>query len=121
MRYDAEAQRGLNTGHSFCPEIGDFWQEMFTPVCVVINVDENNVTVLEKTKAADRDHWTWDLDAQPIVYTRTDFAYRWTYGRIGNHAYRGEDARPLANECWCDVMPRHHAWVLDHLKPGVSA
>jgi len=120
MIYDPQAQRELNKQHSFDPQPGDFWQEMFAPVAVVIAVSDISVTTLERIKNVDRGRWTWDLEARPEFYTRTEFAYRWTCGPHRQPLYRGEATNSMSREHWCDVMPKHHAWILEHLPPALG-
>jgi len=44
------------------PLPGDYWNEMFVPYFVVLEVWENgNMIVCDKRKDVDRSHWTWDL------------------------------------------------------------
>lgn len=44
------------------PLPGDYWNEMFVPYFVILEVWENgNMIVCDKRKDVDRSHWTWDL------------------------------------------------------------
>lgn len=58
-----------------------------------------------------KDRWTWDL-SRLKVYTRKEFAYRWTYGRLKVESYAGGGGTmELDDKCWCRVIPRAHPWV----------
>jgi len=87
----------INQQHLKDPKLGDYWMEMFSPVAVVVYVDPRYVVTLEKTKNTDKDHWTWDVEAIPILYTRNQWLIRWNYDYI--------------NGTWCDVVPERHLWV----------
>ena len=55
-RHERNAQRSAN------PQAGDMWHDMFAPVCVILEVRNNWLTVCRKTKCVDRDHWSWDVE-----------------------------------------------------------
>lgn len=57
-----EAMVEMSRQHLLNPEVGDFWQEMFAPVCVVLEVNPSCITICRKVTHQDKDHWTWDLD-----------------------------------------------------------
>lgn len=115
MKYDPDMQDLLNRKHSLNPQVGDYWHECFSPAGVVVGVTSVYVLVLEKSKSTDENHWTWDLEVAPNCYTRKEYEFRWTYGRIGNPEYRGEPNYPVSDKCWCCVIPEAHKWVAEEL------
>src|SRR5690349_9556396 len=62
MDYDAMLK--VDEKYVADPQPGDFWHEMYSPYCVVIDVDKKRgvVWICQKKKDVDADHWTWDLD-----------------------------------------------------------
>lgn len=98
---DWEARRALDAGHLADPEVGDYWHDMFSPVCVVVGRREGAAVVCEHTKVTDPDHWTWDLSRLRWV-TLAEFA-RWL-------TFQGES---MAGRTWCHVLPRAHEWARD--------
>ncbi len=110
MRPDPETDHK----HSLNPKPGDYWNECFMPVCVVLQVGSHHVYACETTKDAGDNHWTWDLEAAPVVYTREDFANRWRYGRVGNSEFAyTDDLAEINNRCWCNVAPESHKTFSD--------
>lgn len=92
-----DAHRQMNEKHINDPMPGDYWHEMFTGICVVLAVDENNVTICRKKKDVDRDHWTWDLSEKEVM-TRLDFKTWLSYGTIPG--------------TWADVSRKRHKWAI---------
>ena len=45
----------MDEQHFVSPEPGDFWHEMYTPFFIVLAVDEDSITICEKTKAVYED------------------------------------------------------------------
>lgn len=101
MAFNAQEQDRLNDQHLLCPEPGDYWQEMFTPVCVVIEFTNGQVVLCEHTKPVGDNRWTWDL-TQIQTMSHADFVQYLVYcGHAGNP--------------WCDVVPHAHEWVPAYL------
>jgi len=98
MSYDREGQQALNRHHRLYPAPGDYWEDLFCPVALVLDVTLRTVTFVQRTRevATDLagDRWTWDL-AQPERADRAVFAARFRYGGAG----------PLADQTWADVHP----------------
>ena len=82
MSYDYEKQKLANYESLYNPRIGDYWQEMFCPYFLVVDVKEKDVTVLSCLGGPnsftrkhelnakihlDRDHWTWDFSKSMVV------------------------------------------------------
>jgi len=47
--------------HANNPQAGDIWHDMFSPVCVVLEVSRHTILISKKTKAAGTGY-TYDLD-----------------------------------------------------------
>ena len=82
MSYDYEKQKRINEESLHNPRIGDYWQEMFCPYFLVVDVKDKDVTVLsclggpnsfnrkhelDARIELDKDHWTWDLSRSMVV------------------------------------------------------
>ena len=108
---DQEARDAANKKHCRKPKVGDFWQECFAPVCVVIDASKFVVTTCELTKNAGNNKWTWDF-SELKTYTRAEFVNRFRYGRIGNDDYQADDGSDdIKHKFWCDVIPKSHKWA----------
>lgn len=79
------------------PQRGDFWHEMFNPVCVVLEVLPYSLILCRKIRALPPDKWTWDL-AQRESMSREAFKKWLSY--VSN-----------VPGTWAHVIPRHHAWA----------
>ena len=94
-------QRALAEQHARQPIVGDYWHEMFIPVCVVIEVVAGFVLICKDIIECDDGKWTWDLNVLTFMHGE-DF-YAWLhYGRIDG--------------CWADVEPKGHPWVCNYVK-----
>ena len=63
-----------NYAAKITPNVGDFWHEMYNPVCSVIAVGFNQVCVATKIKNGFfPGTWTWDTDAKPKILTLDRF------------------------------------------------
>lgn len=82
-----------NRAHRDNPEPGDYWNEMFSPVALVLKVDGQLVTMLKHTKPTDPGHWTWDTD-KVTVMTKRQFGKWISYDTI-------------PDKTWCYVFPKH--------------
>lgn len=59
-----EEQQRLNQKHFTMPVTGDYWQEMFCPYFIVLEVDyvKNEYIICAERVDVDREHWTFDLE-----------------------------------------------------------
>lgn len=82
MSYDYEKQKLSNYESLKDPRIGDYWNEMFCPYFLVVDVKGDDITVLSclggphtfhrkdepnARKEVDNDHWTFDLSKSMVV------------------------------------------------------
>jgi len=80
--YDYKQQKLLNEESLYNPRIGDYWQEMFCPYFLVVDVKEKEITVLSCLGGpnsfnrkdepcakieVDSGHWTFDLSKSMVV------------------------------------------------------
>lgn len=98
-------QDKLNDHHAKNPKPGDYWEEHFVAVCVVLAVDKFNVTYCQKKKEVSASEWTWDL-TEYIVDTREKFVFMLQYG--SNEKY------------WADVHPLSHLWVVEEFDKDMA-
>lgn len=89
----------LNTKHRLDPQVGDYWNEMFVPIMVVVGVHPDRVVICQTTKSVGKDHWTWDL-AKLDTVTREAFAKIPLYSSLD-----------MGEKTHCDVVPERHKWV----------
>ena len=79
MTYDYEQQKLTNQENLNNPRIGDYWQEMFCPYFLVVDVKGDDITVLSclggtytrkhelNAKIDTKDGWTFDLSKSMVV------------------------------------------------------
>ena len=79
MSYDYQKQQQENIRGLTDPKIGDYWQEMFCPYFLVVDVRGDNITVLSclggsytrkhepNAKIDLKDGWTFDLSKSLVV------------------------------------------------------
>ena len=79
MTYDYEQQKLTNQESLNNPRIGDYWQEMFCPYFLVVDVKGDDITVLSclggtytrkhelNAKIDTKDGWTFDLSKSMVV------------------------------------------------------
>lgn len=89
---DTEYRNMLNVLHRDHPEEGDYWNEMFMPVCTILKVMEDGVLLCRKTKTLDKKYRTWDLEKSEYM-SKAAFAKWVTY-------------QTIPNKTWCDVTPK---------------
>ncbi len=94
-----EEQDRLNREHMANPQVGDYWHEAFTPICVVLGRDGDEAILCKRTKEASPNHWTWDL-RQVERITLKAFA-EWL-------SYKSESVK---NKTWAWVEPGAHRWA----------
>lgn len=100
MADSLDRQKRLNLKHLKNPQVGDYWHEMLVPVLVVLDVDDEGITVCKRTKQVDNNHWTWDLGKYEKM-SREDFQY---YLSRAGDPERGQ---------WAKVVPGLMAWASD--------
>lgn len=84
------------------PRPGDYWHEMYVPICVVLEVGTDVVTLCKSTKEVDSGHWTWNLGERAFI-ARSAFR-RWL-------SYES-----IPDKTWCHVLPEQHLWAVDEFK-----
>lgn len=91
--------------HRLNPQAGDYWHEMWSPVMVVVAVEEERVAICDKLDR-DKDGWLWKFDAARWI-SRREFEKLPLYskGQAGHH---------MGDKCWCDVSQRRHTYLLEH-------
>lgn len=99
-----EIQAELTRAHRLNPTVGDYWEDHFCPVMVVLEVTDTTVTIADKTKKVDSNHWTWDEDKVKTI-TRDEFAKRPLYDKSGQGS--------IGDRCWCHVHPGSHIDVVE--------
>ena len=79
MNFDYEKQKKQNQESLDNPRIGDYWQEMFCPYFLVVDVRGDDITVLSclggtytrkhelNAKISTKDGWTFDLSKSMVV------------------------------------------------------
>lgn len=81
MSYDYEEQKIKNQNSLGCPRVGDYWNEMFCPYFLVVDVKGDDITVLSclggpnsfnrkhelNAKVEVKDGWTFDLGKSMVV------------------------------------------------------
>jgi hypothetical protein len=98
MSYDHEEQMRANLAHRENPEVGDYWSECLIPICVVLFVSKNHITLCKKRKDVGPKHWTWDLEH--IQTLSLDEFRQWI-------SYR------LDGQTWCDVSSKKQWWAVE--------
>lgn len=91
-----EEQDRLSRIHRLHPTVGDYWEEHFCPVMVVLDVSPTTVTICDKRKDAGPNHWTWDFDHVKTI-TREAFSKKPLYDKDGKGA--------LGDKCYAHVHP----------------
>lgn len=107
MRTDCEVQKTLNIQHANNPQPGDYWQELFIPIRLVIRVDSGIVEYLDSqihVKTVDADHWTWDINKPSCLCMVAEFSEFLQYS-----------SKSMKDEYWCNVVPKAggHKWAVD--------
>ena len=92
--------------HLLNPKAGDYWHEMFTPICVVLEVGADVLTLCRSIEAV-KDGWTWNLTKRETK-TRREFAKWLSYESI-------------PDKTWCHVISEHHLWAVEEFKRLTAA
>lgn len=97
--------------HARNPKVGDYWNEMFMPVLLVVEVDDKWVKFCEKTKPARNGNgWTWDL-TEFVSLPRYKFIQKLQYGGISDD-WSGD----MSEKFWCSVIPEHYPGITELIK-----
>lgn len=90
--------------HLESPQPGDYWHDMYSPVCVVLGVLHGAVVFIEKTVESG-DGWFWDLESRSCK-TLPEFS---------------EWLRYTTNDrTWAIVIPGGHISVLQMIEMDSS-
>jgi hypothetical protein len=87
------------------PRPGDYWNEMFSPVCLVVRRTDDKVYTYEKPYPVDKGHWTWD---QTYIgeYTLEEFEQKLSYKSIPGY--------------WCDVDRNKMKQFVEHYEESLK-
>lgn len=77
---DWKEQEAISLEHCECPAVGDYWEDLFCPVALVVEVSDFSVSLLRKRVPVDAGHWTFDTDKVETM-SRTEFRRWLSYGR----------------------------------------
>ena len=100
MRISWEEQHALDAEHADDPQPGDYWEEMFCGICVVLAVDDGAVTLCRTKKDVDSESWTWDLAKRESM--RLLAFSKWLHYQSSG----------MAHKTWCHVHPQAHTWAV---------
>ena len=95
-KIDWEANQKQNDDRANNPHIGDYWQEMFMPVLVVLGrPSKDSVMICKETKVhpTDKKCKTWNLEKSEVM-SIADFS-----------RYLHYDSDSMKHKCWCDCEP----------------
>jgi hypothetical protein len=62
MAYNHKEQQEKNLKAYTDPLPGDYWNELFCPYFVVLEVQPDSMIICDVKKEVDSSHWTWDLE-----------------------------------------------------------
>ena len=96
MELTWEEQLERDRQHLADPQVGDYWHEMLTPICVVVGRKPDAVVICENIRETDYENWTWDIEEVGTV--RLAAFRRWL----------SHKAPALQDRTWCHVEPRAH-------------
>ena len=94
MRINWDERNAQNISHAQSPQVGDYWEEMFSGCYLIVAVTPSLVAVCEDKKEVDPNHWCWDT-SKCTVYTREQFNTKVRYNTAS-----------MNHKTWCDVRPR---------------
>ncbi len=92
-----DREQALNAQHLECPRPGDYWHEMFMPICVVLSASDDCICLCSKTTSVEGNRWTWDL-TETRTLSKKEFSKWLSYTAIPG--------------TWARVMPEAHSWFL---------
>jgi hypothetical protein len=90
-----DERKAIDQKHLANPKIGDYWNEMFNPVCVVVGRNKSVLTICKTIEDVDGG-WTWDLSRLEKIEL-SKFAKWLSYGTIPG--------------TWAHVCPKSHKWA----------
>lgn len=91
--FDSEEQDRLNKRCAKKPKRGDYWHEMYLPICAIVEVVHDKVTYAHKViKHEDGVHQTFDYEDLKTV-TLKEF-YEWLQ----------YDSKGMKDKFWADVI-----------------
>jgi hypothetical protein len=93
---DTDYRRSQNKQHVADPQPGDYWHEMFTPVCLVLDASKFHVALLCDAKHVSGG-WNWDT-SKVTVLSRAAFVAKLMY------------EQQVDQGTWCDVVPEWAHW-----------
>lgn len=88
-----EEQVALDIKHSKDPKAGDYWEDHFCPVLIVVGVMHGIVVFFDKTVDVDSEHWKFD-ESKPNSLALPEFTKKLRY----NSPNMGE-------QTWANVHP----------------
>ena len=100
-----EERRERDARHAASPVAGDCWSERLTPVLVVLDVNEDVVTIADK-KVPFEDGETWDLD-NVTELSKHDLQHRLSYQHIPGY--------------WASVGRKPMQWAVDEYRARAKA
>lgn len=80
------------------PKAGDYWNEMFVPYFVILEVRDDTLIVCDETKEVDANHWTWNLEKAKEA--PRDYMKRVKYGSIDGYVADVYRSHEWAVEAW---------------------
>ena len=107
-KLDKREKRNLR--HLIKPRPGDYWHEMFAPICVVVAVLGKEVLYLSNKDTVDTDdrHWTWDVEKPLRSMTLKKFRKWLCYDtKVFGHI-----------RTWATCAEKKHKWVVNHYERG---
>lgn len=90
----------ISQEHLNNPKVGDYWHEMLMPVAIVIDVNDDEITICGRIKDTGEGCWTWDQNFIKII-TKKEMREYFSYDTI-------------PNKTWCRCIPEgHKEWVME--------
>lgn len=108
MSYNFAAERRRNADRRLNPRPGDYWDETLNVVMLVLEVNDEYVTIVEDKIKLDHGY-RFDYSKAKVL-TRQEFSRKPCYGGTGN----------LKDECWCRVSEEPADWVLSDWQTWLS-
>ena len=131
MSYDHAEQQRTNQAALDNPRPGDYWQEMFHPYFLVVQVkSHDHITVLnclskygpDAVKTVDAGHWTFDVSQSMVVdqaWIRDRVCYGTIDGFVADVVQGGEKFQAIVDE-WIKYQGKKLVQELQALGPEVS-
>jgi hypothetical protein len=90
--------------HATQPCVGDFWHEMYSPICAVVAVEDDHVLLCVKyVPSSDGRYWTWSPNVSDLVVKSLEEFSQWL--RYDS----------MSDKFWCRVIPRRDAWLAEKI------